>query len=108
MENFDKIGVWRTTDKRSSDRRHVVLLDGSRVTGPADLRNVFVSRSDIFVQTLTRNLLTYALGRGTGYQDMPVIRAITRSAARSNNRFSDIVLGVVKSEPFQMNAKFDN
>jgi len=108
LENFDKFGVWRTTDYGLPIDATTVLLDGTRVSGPVDLRNAFVSRSDIFVQTLTKNLMTYALGRGTGYQDMPVIRAISRNASRNNNRFSDIVMGIVKSEPFQMNAKFDN
>jgi hypothetical protein len=50
-------------------------------------------------------LLTYALGRGLEHQDMPLVRAIARDAARDNNRFSALVMAVVKSPPFQMNTK---
>ena len=52
-------------------------------------------------------MLTYALGRGMEYQDMPLVRAVTRQANRSNNRFSALVLAVVKSDPFQKNMKVD-
>ena len=55
--------------------------------------------------TVTEKLLTYALGRGVEYQDMPVVRAIVREAARNDYRFSALIEGIVKSEPFQMNRK---
>ena len=54
---------------------------------------------------VTEKLLTYALGRGVEYQDMPLVRAIARDADRSGTRFSSLVLGVVGSKPFQMNTK---
>ena len=73
--------------------------------GPAGLRNVLVSHPDRFVRTFTEKLLTYALGRGLEYYDMPAVRKITRDAARNNYRTSSIVLGVVNSLPFQMRRR---
>jgi hypothetical protein len=66
------------------------------------LRHALLQRPERFVQTLTAKLLTYALGRGLDYHDMPMIRAIVRDAARQNYRFSALVLGVAHSTPFQM------
>jgi hypothetical protein len=77
----------------------------TKINGPADLRRWRVSRSDQFVQVMTEKLMTYAIGRGVEPQDMPLIRAIDREAARNNNRFSALVLGIVKSGTFQMNSK---
>jgi hypothetical protein len=72
------------------------------MSGPADLRKALVRRSPQFVQTLTEKLMTYALGRSVEYYDMPAIRQIVRDAARDNYRFSSLVMGIVKSAPFQM------
>ncbi len=58
-----------------------------------------------FVRVVTEKLLTYALGRHVDYYDMPTVRAIAREAERNDNRFSSLVLGIVKSAPFQMNVK---
>ena len=79
-----------------------MLTDGTAFTGPAGLRSVLVANPDRFVRTFTRKLLTYALGRGLEHYDMPAVRAITRDAARDSYRTSSIVLGIVKSVPFQM------
>jgi Protein of unknown function (DUF1585) len=54
---------------------------------------------------VAEKLLTYALGRGVEYQDMPLVRSLARDAAKDGNKFSAFVLGVVKSKPFQMNMK---
>ena len=80
-------------------------MDGTKLYGPASLREALLSRSDVFVRTLTEKLLTYAIGRGLKYYDMPVVRSITREAARNDNRFSSLVSGIVKSDPFQMKMK---
>ena len=61
-----------------------------------------------FVRVVTEKLLTYALGRGVEYSDMPLVRSIVRDAAGSNYRFSSLVLGIVRSAPFQMNIKQPN
>ena len=63
-----------------------------------------MERPEQFVQTLTENLMTFALGRPVEYQDMPAVRAIVRDVAQDDYRFSSIVLGVVESDPFQMKA----
>ena len=63
-----------------------------------------MNHSDVFVQTLTEKMLTYALGRGVDYKDMPAVRSIVRDAARSNYRFSSLVIGIVRSVPFQMST----
>jgi hypothetical protein len=102
LENFDAVGAWRIHDNGFAVDPTGQLYDGTKVNGPVSLRQALVSRSDMFVRNFTEKLLTYALGRGTEYYDMPVIRAIANDAARNNNRFSSIVLGIVKSVPFQM------
>jgi hypothetical protein len=66
------------------------------------LRKALLSHPGQFTETLTEKLLTYALGRGLEYYDMPVVRSIAREAARNNYRFSALVMGIVKSVPFEM------
>jgi mono/diheme cytochrome c family protein len=102
LENFDAIGSWRTIDGGEPIDASGQLADGTKVVGPSALLQVLTARPEQFVRTMTQMLLTYALGRGTEYYDMPVVRAIARDAAKDNNRFSALVLGIVKSAPFQM------
>jgi hypothetical protein len=78
------------------------MADGQAVSGPDDLRKALMAHSDQFVQTLTVNLMTYALGRSVEYFDMPVVRKIVRDAGHSGDRFSALVMGVVGSPEFQM------
>ena len=68
----------------------------------ADLRKALLEHPEQFVATVTEKMLTYALGRGLEYYDMPVVRGIVREAARSNYRFSSLVMGIVRSAPFEM------
>lgn len=105
LENFDLTGKWRTTDGGLPVDASSQMVDGTKLSGPASLRQALLSRSDVFVSTLTGKLMTYALGRGLKYYDMPAVRAITREAGRNNDRFSSIVLGIVKSTPFQTKMK---
>lgn len=105
LDNFDSIGRWRTEEAGTRIDPVVQLADGTTISGPADVRAVILGRSDQFVRTLTLRLFTYAMGRRTGYQDMPLVRAIARDAAASGSRFSAIVVGIVQSAPFQMNVK---
>jgi hypothetical protein len=102
LENFDAIGEWRTADQGAPIDASGVLADGSTINGPSALLNFLSARPEQFVRTMTRMLMTYALGRGTDYYDMPVIRGIERDAAKQNYRFSALVLGIVNSPPFQM------
>jgi len=105
LDNFDQAGKWRTQDFGQTIDASAELFDGTKVNGPADLRNFLVSHSDLFVRTMTQKLLTYGLGRGAQYPDMPLIRSIARDAGRDGNRFSAIVVRIVKSPAFQMNTK---
>ncbi len=105
LEQFDAIGTWRTTDGGQPIDSHSVMYDGTEINGPKDLRNFILSYRDQFVRTVTEKLLTYALGRGVEYYDMPVIRSIVRDAEHDDYRFGTLILDVVKSDPFQMNAK---
>jgi hypothetical protein len=103
MENFDGIGLWRTDDEGNPIDARDQLFDNTAVDGPVQVRNWVVSKyGDVFVRVAIEKLMTYALGRGLEYQDMPVVRAVARDAARADNRFSALVLGVVKSELFRM------
>jgi Protein of unknown function (DUF1592)/Protein of unknown function (DUF1588)/Protein of unknown function (DUF1585) len=105
LENYDLIGKWRTSDEGTPIEASGELVDGTRLDGPAGLRQALLSRSDVFVSTLTEKLLTYALGRGVRYYDMPAVRAITRAAAENDYRFSSLVSGIVNSTAFQMRVK---
>jgi hypothetical protein len=105
LENFDAVGKWRTKDGRTAVDPTGELVDGTKVDGPANLRQALLRYSDQFVRTLTEKLMTYGLGRGVEYYDMPVIRSIVRDAARNDNRFSSLIVGIVKSPPFQMKSK---
>jgi hypothetical protein len=104
LENFDAIGAWRAKDRDAGTPIDAsgTLVDGTPVGSAADLRKALMRRPEQFVQTFTEKLMTYALGRSVEYYDMPAIRAIVRDAARDNYRFSSIVMGIVKSAPFQM------
>jgi hypothetical protein len=96
LENFDAVGAWREIDASGE------LADGTRVNGVVELRQALTRNPELFVGTLTEKLLTYALGRGLDYKDMPAVRKIVRAAAADNYRFSGIVMGIVRSTPFQM------
>ena len=104
LENFDAVGRWRTTSGAANTPVDAsgLLPDGTKFKGPAELRNILLSRSDQFVTVVTEKLLTYALGRGLEYYDAPSVRKIARDLASSEYRWSSLILGVVKSDPFQM------
>ncbi len=106
LENFDGIGSWRTTDEGSPVDTKTLLYDNTQVDSPVALRNwILNGYSDRFVEVAAEKLLTYGLGRGLEYKDMPLVRAIARDAGRNSNRFSSLVLGVVRSRPFQWNTR---
>ena len=95
LENFDALGAWRRNDSGFGVDATGQLVDGTRLNGPASLRQALTGRSDAFVRNLTEKLLMYALGRGIEYYDMPAVRAIDREAAREGNRFQALILGIV-------------
>jgi hypothetical protein len=105
LENFDAVGTYRTLDEGSPIDTSGVLVDGTKVNGVASLREVLHRYSPQYVRVVSEKLLIYALGRGVEYADMPLVRSIVRDASASNYRFSSIVMGIVKSNAFQMNTK---
>jgi hypothetical protein len=102
LENFDPVGRWRRTDAGRPIDAGGSLPGGAKVSGPAELRAAILSRPELFVSTVTRKLMTYALARGLEPADMPAVRAVVRGAAKDHYKFSALVLGVVRSVPFQM------
>jgi hypothetical protein len=102
LENFDATGLWRTNDSSFRIDASGTMFDGAKLNGPASLRQAVLGHSDAFLGTFAENLLAYGLGRVTESYDMPVVRSIQRDAGRNGNRFSEFVLGIVKSAPFQM------
>ena len=103
MDNFDAVGAWRTTSEGGAAiDASAQLVDGTKVNGPADLRQALLSNREDFARTVTGKLLTYALGRGAEYYDSPAVRQIVRNAAAKEYRWSSLVLGIVNSAPFQM------
>ena len=103
LENFDGVGKWRTTEAGRPIDASGVLPDGHAFNGPFELRTVLASEyQDLFIETLTERLLTYALGRGVEYYDMPAVRRVVREAARNEYRWSSIIVEITKSLPFQM------
>ena len=81
------------------------MVDGTQLDGPASLRRALLNRSDVFVTVASEKLMTYATGRAMTAYDMPAIRSVAREAERNDYRFSSLVVGVVKSGPFQMRTK---
>lgn len=100
LENFDMIGAWRERDGDSPVDAGGVLVDGTPVQGPSDLREALVSKRELFVSTFTEKLLTYALGRKLEYYDMPQVRAILRAAEADDYRVGAIVTALVQNPLF--------
>ena len=102
LDNFDAIGQWRTAEGKAPIDPSGVLPDGTQFQGIAELKKILISRPNQIVHTVTEKLLMYALGRGVEYYDQPTIRTIMRQAAPSDYRWSSLIIGIVKSMPFQM------
>jgi hypothetical protein len=102
LENFDAVGRWRKTDAGQAIDAAGGLVDGSEFSGVSGLEQALLNRPELFVRTLTEKLLTFGLGRGVEYYDAPAVRQIVREARADNYRFSRLIVGIVKSTPFQM------
>jgi hypothetical protein len=107
MENFDAVGRYRLKDGDNQIDAADVMFDGTKVDGAVGLRNFLTARPEVFVQTFTEKLLTYAIGRAVDYYDMPAVRKIIRDAAPNNYKFSSVVTGIIRSAPFQMRMKVE-
>jgi hypothetical protein len=104
LETFDAIGLWRSHESGEPVNTADRLYDNTPIDGPVELQRWLVGYSDTFVRVAVEKLLTYALGRGLEYQDMPLVRAIARDVAREDHRFSALVMSVVNSPPFHMST----
>ena len=102
LENYDAIGRWRAVGDSGPIDASGALPDGTTFNGPLELRELLSSRGDEVVTNVVEKFLTYALGRGLEPYDMPAVRTIRREAATHNYRWSSVILGIVKSTPFQM------
>ncbi len=102
LENFDAVGAWRTADNGTKIDPSGSFPNGTKFDGPATFRTALLNHKDQFTTNLTQKLLTYALARGAEPFDMPAVRIIARNAAKNDYRWSSLILGIVKSTPFQM------
>jgi hypothetical protein len=103
LENFDATGRWRNRSEGDvAIDPSGTLPSGAVFDGASGLKRALLERPEMFVTTATEKLLTYALGRGIDYFDAPAVRSILHEARNNDYRFSSLILGVVKSTPFQM------
>jgi hypothetical protein len=101
LENFDGLGQWREKEPGGAIDPTGQLANGTKIDGPVALRKAVLEHPEMFVRALTEKLMTYALGRGIELDDRPLVRQVARGAA-PDYRWSSIVLGIVRSAPFQM------
>jgi hypothetical protein len=101
LENFDAIGKWRTHDALVPIDASGVLPDGTKFAGPAAFRQALVAHREELVRATAEKLLTYAVGRGLEHTDEPALRRILRESSAGGDRWSALLLAVVKSDPFQ-------
>jgi hypothetical protein len=102
LENYDVTGKWRIKDNGVPVDAAGVLYDGTKVDGPAGLRQGILKHSDMLLRSFTESLMTYGLGRRVEYYDMPTVREIVRDAESNGNRMSSFILGVINSPAFRM------
>jgi mono/diheme cytochrome c family protein len=102
LENFDATGQWREREDGRVIDNSAVLGDGTKFAGPAGLRDMLLGQPEAIVTAVTEKLMLYALGRGLEYYDGPSIRRVVHEAAASQYGFQSLIVGIVKSTPFQM------
>jgi hypothetical protein len=104
LEPFDAIGQWRTKDGDALIDAKSEMYDGTPVDGPAGVRAFVLKHQDSYLRNVTQNLLTYALGRGVEYDDMPTVRRILHTAEADDYRLKSLIEAVAMSDVFQMNV----
>ena len=108
LENFDAIGRWRESDEGAPIDSAITWRD-TAIDSPKAFREALLRQGeDELLRTIAEKLLTYALGRGVNYLDAPTVRQIVRDAARDDYRWSSLVLGIVRSAPFQQRIVRDS
>ncbi len=105
LENFDLLGRWRDSEAGHPIDASARMVDGTALRGPQDLRAALLARSDVFVATMTERLMTYAMGRELESNDMPVVRAVVRSAAPEDYTLRSLVQAIVASDTFRKRVK---
>jgi cytochrome c551/c552 len=101
LEHFDAIGRWRDNDS-GAEINSTITLDGATIESPKAFREALLGRGNQFINTVAEKLLTYALGRGVDFSDAPIVRQLVRDLAQNDDHWSTLILGIVKSTPFQM------
>ena len=101
LENFDGVGGYRTTEDKFKIDPSGVLPDGSKFSGPSDLKKVLVAKGDLFRRNLADRMLTYAIGRGLEYYDTCALDDMVKRLKGNNDRFTSLITGVVMSDAFQ-------
>jgi len=102
LDNFDVTAKWRERENGMPLDTRGDFYDGTPVKTPAELNAALLKRPVPLVRTFTENLMAYALGRRVEYFDQPTIRAIMKAAEGNQNKMSSFILGVIKSDAFQM------
>jgi hypothetical protein len=102
LDNYDATGKWRIRENMAPLDTRGTFYDGTEISQPGQLVNVLLKRPIPLVRNFTGNLLAYAVGRPLEYFDQPTVRAIQREAEENGYKMSSLILGVVKSDPFQM------
>jgi hypothetical protein len=109
LENFNAVGQWQDETREGLEIDSAgVLADGTPVDGPVELRNALLARPEVFVGTVTEKLMIYALGRGLGPIDMPLVRGVIEAAREDDYRMQSIILEIVRSPAFQMRTKLSD
>ncbi len=104
LDNFDATGKWRVRENGQPLDTRGDFYDGTPVSSPRELLAALMKRPEPLIRTFTENLLAYGLGRRTEYFDQPTIRAISKAAATADYRMSSFLLGVIKSDAFQLKS----
>jgi len=104
LEPFDAIGRQRTEDGGNPINAASTMYDGEKIEGPAGVRTFLVRHEDQYLRNVTTNLMTYALGRGMEYDDMPEMRSILHTAAKDNYRLKGLIEAIATSDIFRMNV----
>jgi mono/diheme cytochrome c family protein len=106
LENFDGVGRWRDADESYNPiDASGTLPNGAKFKDVREFQVALVSRPERFAGTVTEKLMTYALGRGLEYFDMPSVRRIVHNAAPGNYTLLSLITGIVQSDPFVMRRR---
>jgi hypothetical protein len=102
LENFNAMGMWREKERGQPVDSAGQLITGESFNNIRELKHILATDRHLdFYRTLTEKLLVYALGRGLEYYDAETVDRIVDRLEKSNGRFSELLMGVVESSPFQ-------